>query len=164
MLTPFQMRAQVEEILGFDLRLRMYETLDKVKLTDDEIVVTTTFYRVQELKRETRFTGCGTRAMQFKRVEHQLPSGIPIYTWHKANEFSFMDPEFVPSTLATLRRVETPSEWNDQRQWEADCYRPGSESFPMDNYDRTLIQPQSDNEKSHDNMVRHWQRLGKVSR
>lgn len=155
MLTPIQLRAKIESTINQRLRLRLYEQVVKVNLTDDTCTILTEGFIVEHLARETRYKGRYQRMMEY--VYKARPDMPGVFYWQRTGEMKIPDPDFIPIAEATHRRVLTPVEWHDKRNFEASCYRPGTKNFPMDNYDRAMIEPGThDFEQSPPKMRKHW--------
>lgn len=157
MQSQIQLRAQATRAIRQKLPMGFYDQVEKVLVSDDEVRILLTVFKWREMSREVRFTHRGKRVLQYKAHDVKGESGVVIYTrWVIKEDMTIWEEDFEGYSDDVRRRVLTPVEYHAKRNFEADCHRPGGGRFPMDSYDRTMIQPEGQNEKSTVKMERHW--------
>lgn len=125
------------------LRLRDYETFTGFEIKDDRVNLIIETYDVKETAREDRFNKHGFRMIVLQPVDGR---------WHVTFDVTSWDDDFVPFVHARWGRSVSPEEFEEQREWEKLCYRPGTKSTPLDSYDR-ILDPFC---RSTDKMERHF--------
>jgi hypothetical protein len=133
-LTDAQVLRTLSDSFGIDrIYLRAYESLEAVNYGDDSFSVTVKFYRVRETTYRLHVTGRGYKMLTWRM------NGEGFFVYDVASFISMDDPSFdEPLTIVKGGRVETPEEASDRMRWEAQCARPGTESYPLHSADRVL--------------------------
>lgn len=142
-LTPFQLFAQFQRAVGLRTTLRPFEKVVKVKLTDTEATALIETFEVRELAREWRLMKHGHRLVTYARSDITRSWGVPV-------TMTLWDDDYKPQVVAKFGKSVSMSDYLERRQFEAACYRPGTERQPLDNCDRTM------EGSSTPAMVRHW--------
>lgn len=136
-----ELLGQFRRESGLVMRLRPYENVVKVTVDDTKAAILIETFRFKELAREVRFKARGEKLIGFIRAQDVwLPVG-ELVTW---------DESFVPFTHVKYGKSVSPREHAARRQWERECYRPGSEVTPLDSYSRVLSGPTTEA------MERYW--------
>lgn len=141
--TPYQLLAQLTRATGQPLRLRPFERVILVKVTDTEASALIDTYSVRELAREWRLEKHGTKMVSFKRDESTRQ-------WAEVPGLLIWDEDFEPQTIVKFGKSVTPQQYREDIEFARDCYRPGTSRTPLDNYERVLDGP------STPAMERHW--------
>lgn len=140
--TSYQMLAQfVRAVPECQLRIKPFEKVLKVQITDEQASILIETYEVDERHREYRITAAGKRCISYYK------KGT---AWVKVADMTVWDEDFVPTDVVKFGRRNTPEVYADRRDWEAACARPGTASSPMDSFERTL------DAYSTPKMERHW--------
>lgn len=152
MLNTLQLRIEAQTAIGGQsLPLRFYDTVEKVIADEDSVRVLIRTVKVKELARETRIVASGRRIIKY--TPYVGYAGIKLWRILPDDDITVWDDDFVPVSQDVRRRVLTPDEHKERRDFEAECYRPGAKSFPMDNYDRTVFERPA---FAAPKMLKHW--------
>ena len=121
-----------EEVAGFGIDSR------------GRAVVTIERWRVTETRTQLKYTAHGLimRAWEIDPGDGDWRERRPMLTW---------DDDFEPHIVAKYNG-RTPDEHRAKLLFEAECYRPGTDTSPMDNFDRTAAYPSMATEP----MRKHW--------
>lgn len=111
------------------IRLKDWERIHAYEVTDTCIRLVIETYDVKVLTREDRYNAKGLRMMFFK----PNPSST---RWHVDTDVTIWDDDFVPYVYEKFGRRKTADEFQEQREWEKLCHRPGTKVTPLDSYDR----------------------------
>jgi hypothetical protein len=117
--------ATVKRLTGKTIRLGMFEEVGNSTITDERIVVLVHRAKVKESRGGFIITHRGSTLYEF--TCNSLGAwimGKPLTVWNETEEWHTAFPGLTPAENAA--RLE----------WEELCYRPGTDSFPMDNADR----------------------------
>lgn len=114
---------------GKRVRLKPWESVITYEQTDTQIKVVIETYDVQELVREDRYKRGGKRGLFFTNESGRWVEALDVVQW---------DDSFEPFVFEKVGRRKTADEQIEQREWEKDCYRPGSKMTPLDSYTRVL--------------------------
>lgn len=136
-LTPHQLRAKVERTTGYQIKLGMFEEIEKIVLEPEKITVLIRAVSITETSREWRVQKSGRRLISLtaKAEDHTV--------WWYSDELTIWDDTSLPTVYT---KAESCTDQYDRLEWERMCYRPGNAKFPLDNFDST------DSKK----MERHW--------
>lgn len=140
--TIYQRLACVKRT-GIPFWIRPYESVLDVVETDTAITIK---MRVADLiERSTGFeiTRTGTRLIQFARDNDGYWTHNTITLWDEETDVSY---------IRTWGAGVTPVQYRERMSWAMDCFRPGSDRFPLDNADRTFEHV----EYSTVGMKKHW--------
>lgn len=140
--TTAQRLVPVKRAMGQPYRLRPYEELMAVLVTDELIAIQTTQLVYTETDREVRFTARKLVMRQFTK------SG---FRWIEQDRMEVPDETFTPYIECRYGRGYTPEQWAEQMEWEANTHRPGSSRNPMDNFEVAMYR-----EDTTDAMYKHW--------
>ena len=123
-------------------RIKAGDTPERVIIdnTCGEIALVVRTSRTVEMARRTRTTGVGVRVTTW-----DMESGLELSTHVEYDKAELPD-------IINVGRVVSPEERAAKRAWEADCYRVGSASNPMDNAARCA------EGYTTPAMARHWAR------
>lgn len=135
-------RAELEQTIGQSLPLKPWESIEKVVIEADEVKVLMNIADVQETAREVRLKRAGKRLIVWKRTANPL-------VWRISDDETFWV-ESTPVVHVKYGQRRTPEQEADQREYEKMCYRPGTASTPLDNYDRVVAG------HTTDKMDRYW--------
>lgn len=144
--TNLEAAIEFKRLTGITLRITPYDLVTAISIkADDQIVVTTKVHQVEERRTSVILKAQGTRLTQYL-----LGGG----GWHQSGApFTLWEPDFEPVHHSIFGPGKTVAQWLAARQFEAMCGRPGSDSHPLDSYQRTVIDgPDFTNKK----MARHW--------
>lgn len=118
---------------GMIVSLRVWENVLDWQVTDTTATLKVEVWRYADTDREVRFTARGERLFGWVLTPNGWASiGQPMTLW---------DDEFKPFIHVKYGRSVSPREHAEQRAWERQCYRPGTDRFPLDNYARVLDGP-----------------------
>lgn len=131
-------------LIGRPVRIGAYESIDEIKLESDKASLRVIVHVITENHRELTIAQRGVRLMGWTRNE----SG----PWNCEGVFTIWDEEFAPVIHIKRGRVMTPEQVRVQIDFERMCYRPGTPSQPLDNYDRVLRGDGHNSKK----MDKHW--------
>lgn len=112
--TPYQLLAEFQRVTGEQVRLKRYDSIMALEVTDSTITLLVEWHRFTEMTREDRLTAKGMRMISYG------PKGRRV--------IEVDDEDFVPVVVRHWGSGKTESEWYDQRDWETICYRPGDGS------------------------------------
>jgi hypothetical protein len=142
--TKYQLLAAAETHIGQRVVLPKASDILAIKVEDDVLLIKFVRYDFRQMSSEVRFLAAYTVLRQWHRTPGQ---GY----WAREDDFEVEQDDFQPVTIPEHgRTITTPAEWHAKRVWEADCYRPGTATQPMDNAARTS------EGYTHDKMARHW--------
>lgn len=114
--------------------LHVWENVLDYKVTDEMAVLKVEVWRFVDTSREVRFNEHGTRLFCWARHE--------TLGWVRAMDpVTIWDEDFQPFIHVKFGRSVSPREHAEQRAWEKSVYRPGTDRFPLDNYERVLAGP-----------------------
>lgn len=134
-MTPFQQLAQVKAITKEPgLTLRPHDEITTVLITENKVGLHIRTYRFEDRAREIRFTARGTKMIVWDRDATQ-------WTGWKRTEMVLWEDDYQPETIIKFGRSNTPAEVAARRQFEKDCFRPGTSRNPLDNYERVIAGP-----------------------
>lgn len=143
-VTKYQLLAAAETHIGQRLALPKASDIKVIKVEDDVLLVKFVRYDYRVMASEVRFSAAYTVLRQWHRTSGQ---GY----WVREDDIEMEQADFQPVTIPEHgREIRTPEEWYAKRTWEADCYRPGTLSSPMDNADRVA------EGYTTEKMARHW--------
>jgi hypothetical protein len=116
---------------------------------DPQLTVLIRRYRVEELRTQSKVTAAGTLVRTWEWVD--TDSGG---CYAETDPYTVWDADFEPIYIPHhQRRVKTIAEYIEARERERMAYRVGTDSFPMDSFDRTF--EDFDGTKA---MRQHWSR------
>jgi hypothetical protein len=123
------------------LRLKDWESIRMVAFKDDAVQMMIDTYEVKVMVREDRYERKGVRLLLIMSG----PSG-----WYIHSDDTIWDDDFEPFVYEKIGRRLTAEEFQERREWEKMCYRPGTPKTPLDSYDRVW------NDKSTPKMEKYW--------
>ena len=136
--TPYQLLRQIRATTGVQIKLKMFESLERVVFTEEKVTVLVNICEVTELHAEYRIKRVGKRLTEIS---------IPAKGWGKiVDEIEIWDED--SSQVHKRLNPETPRETREREEWELLCYRPGTARNPLDNYDSV----------DSDRMAKHWRK------
>lgn len=138
--TNLERLAQFKRHTGLVTILRAFDTVEQVKLEDDKAVMKVETFSFDDTTHEYRFKRRGVRMIGYQRVDVNMGDRT-VPGWVKVADMTIWDDSFVPFVQAKHGRSVSPREYAEQKQWERDCYRPGTDRQPLDNYSRVLAGP-----------------------
>ena len=143
--TEHQSLEQIYNVTRDRIRLKRWESIRTVMQTDDVIMLSIDTFRVRVLVREDVYEAAGKRLLVWERKA----SG----KWFRETDHVVWDDTFVPYTFRNFGNVGwTGDEYYKSRDvFSDDCYRPGTDAQPMDNFDRTAALPELTPK-----MAKHW--------
>ena len=136
--TQHQMLAQLATITGHKYQLLAYEQVIDFKVTDESVALTVRVHRVTETNRELRFTHTGMKMLAWRLIDNTwqqvlFPTGAGM-----RGSLIMWDESAAPIVHLKYGEARTPAEVTAKREYERMCYRPGTDTQPLDNYDRVL--------------------------
>lgn len=140
-LTPFQQLARfnsLAQLVWRPIRLRPYEQVLTYLESDQQVGITIEVFRYTELATRIRMEARGERT-----IAYTLPTKENDYQRKLLLDITLWDDE-KPADLYIKGRLLTPSEYNERRAYELDCYRPGGN---LDNVQSSDYAPK---------MQKHW--------
>lgn len=143
MESQIRLLASVRDHTGFITILRPFETIKKITLTDDTAGIVVETFSFDDRTRDIRFNKRGTKLIAYKRSDE-------TGEWLRNGMVTMWDESFVPFIQAKFGTPVTPTEYAAKRQWERECYRPGTDAQPLDNAART------DAGQTTDTMRKYW--------
>lgn len=131
---------------GLTMRVTPYEVVTRIKSIDETtIVVQLRVYQADERRTEVILKNQGTRLAQYTQTDGVWRQAGPTVTaW---------DDDFKPVYWSKFGPGKTVEQWYRAREFEASCYRPGTDQHPLDSAHRTSAY---DGQYSTTRMVRHW--------
>ena len=136
--TPYQLLRQIRATTGVQIKLKMFESLERVVFTEEKVTVLVNICEVTELHAEYRIKRVGKRLTEIS---------IPAKGWGKiVDEIEIWDEG--SSQVHKRLDPETPLQTRQREEWELLCYRPGTSKTPLDNYDSV----------DSDRMAKHWRK------
>lgn len=136
-----ELLGQFRRNTGLVIQLRPYENVLKISTEESKAAILIETFKFTDLAREVRFKARGEKLLGFVRVNN---------VWIPVGELVTWDESFVPFTHVKYGKSVSPREYAARRQWERECYRPGSEITPLDSYQRVLSGPTTEE------MERYW--------
>lgn len=133
-LTIGQQMGLVRDFVGRVIYVRPFEKVLKVQITDDSVSVLFETFAFTETQTRIKFTKRGKRLWTYNRATRQ-PAEMVMW-----------DDEYAGEEIAKYGKVVEEG----QREWERDCYRPGTGRNPLDSARRLRQGP------STPRMERHW--------
>jgi hypothetical protein len=136
--TPLQKIYEVRRLTGVQLRLQMFETVERVTIEDDHIMVLINICETVEHRSQYTVKRRGKRMVKVSRSDRGM--GRILDTFEVWDDDS--------GEVHKRREPETPYETRRREEWELLCYRPGTAKTPLDNYDSV----------DSDRMAKHWRK------
>lgn len=136
----------MKALTGLTIRVTPYEVVTRIKRLDEgTIVVQLRVYQAEERRTEVILKNQGTRLAQYTQTNGVWRQAGPTVTaW---------DDDFKPVYWSKFGPGKTVEQWYRAREFEASCYRPGSDSHPLDSFQRTVIDGPDYTTRR---MERHW--------
>lgn len=125
---------------GRVIAIRPYEKCLTIRIEDDKVNLLFETFLVREQRTRTVFLKQGKRLVSYDRA-----TGVKLSEMTMWDE---VEPEV--AELVNFGRTHTESEVRERIAFERDCYRPGTDRHPLDNYSR--VQAGATAPK----MERHW--------
>jgi hypothetical protein len=136
--------SSISALIRRPFAVRPGEKLLKVNATDDTVTVMISWIRVAETNREWRIVAAGRSLLTWARPE----STNEAWVW--LGRLDVEDEGFKPVVHLKYGEPNTPDRVLERRNFARDCYRPGTERSPMDNWLRTV------DGHTPESMTRHW--------
>lgn len=135
---PYQLLREVRRVTGVQVKLKMFESIERVTFSEEKVMVLVNICEVTEHHAEYRIKRTGKRLTEIT---------VPAKGWGRiVDEIEIWDAD----SSQTHKRLdpETPLQTRQREEWELLCYRPGTSKTPLDNYDSV----------DSDRMAKHWRK------
>lgn len=144
-LTHALAARELREHTGLTVILKPHEYVINMRLDPTQAGFVVAIADLRELRTGFTVQRVGTRMYSFGKTESGKWVGTtPITIW---------DEEHEPYFMRTFGSAHTSLiEWREQVAWERDCARPGTAAFPLDTYQKALVNPNCTPDRIH----RHW--------
>lgn len=130
-LTDLQQLAYVREVTGDPVRMRPFESLISMTTTETSISLVIEVHDFADGETQVKFTRRGSRMIGWSFTdEYTFPT--------KTCDFTIWDNTFQPYLLAKYGKCVTWATYRERIEFARDCYRPGTDTNPLDGYQRVL--------------------------
>lgn len=136
--TALQKLYEVRKLTGVQLRMQMFETVERVTVENDYIMVLINICETVEHRSQYTIKRRGKRMVKVSRSSAGM--GRILDTFEVWDDDS--------GEIYKRRGTESPYETRQREAWELLCYRPGTAKTPLDNYDSV----------DSDRMAKHWRK------
>lgn len=141
MLSVIALR-QIAAATGHQITLKAFERVTNFQVNEDLVTVVISVVDSRERPQGFEIRRIGDRIYGFRLINN---------TWMGQPALTVWDENFVPQFVRTHGRSVDLKAWWDALWFARECYRPGTSSNPMDNYQRT-----SDG-AANEHMKTYWQ-------
>ncbi len=139
-LTPLQRFAKMRALVGGSsqvFRLKLHEEVVSVTITEDTAEAMIRTCSVEARRSRDKITSIGLKKITYRRGDYKLPGGGTIKVWSTVPTIDTVEMP-VNEDVLTWGRAWTADRLADLEWQEETCYRPGTDTFPMDGPIRKL--------------------------
>lgn len=126
--TPHKALAVFRDHVGYAFVLRPFERIISVRTEDGSAAVLLDKFEVKERARGWSISKHGKRLVAYARDENGY--------YKRTGQLDLWDEEFTPFDVLEYGSHRSVQEYIDRIWYERECYRPGTKTQPMDNYER----------------------------
>jgi len=137
-LTVAQQLLPIKQAIGRPVQLRPYESIVRVKVDPEEILLVLQVYDWTETAREVRFHKSGLRMRIWKLKDGKWKEQFERDPDGKITTLTVWDDDFKPYTECKFGYSLSPQEYYDRLERERMTYRPGTFRTPLDSFERTV--------------------------
>jgi len=123
--------AEFKRLTGMVYQMREFESIQKVSVEGNTANLLLTTYSLETAASRTIKKRRGLRLITWQR-------NTAHGNWYETGRLTMWDEDFAAETILKFGAVKTATEIIDKREFEKQCYRPGTSKQPLDNYERTL--------------------------